>query len=145
MSLNPGLVSRTGCPGVASGKEPACQCRRRMRRGFDPWVRKMPWRRAWKPTLVFLPGESHGQRILEGYSPWVAESDTIERAVMHVPSGLSARVPVVLGSRAGRRSSGAPSHTGRYKRYHLQGRWPERGRGRRKAPSRLPESWKTDE
>ena len=38
--------------------------------GFDPWVRKIPWRRAWQPTLVFLPGESHGQRSLMGYSPW---------------------------------------------------------------------------
>ena len=45
-----------------SGKEPACQCRRLRRRGFDPWVGKMPWRRAWQPTVKFLPGESHGQR-----------------------------------------------------------------------------------
>ena len=37
---------------------------------FDPWVRKVPWRRAWQPTPVFLPGESHGERSLEGYSPW---------------------------------------------------------------------------
>ena len=36
---------------------------------FDPWVGKIPWRRAWQPTSVFLPGESHGQRGLEGYSP----------------------------------------------------------------------------
>ena len=36
---------------------------------FTPWVKKIPWRRAWQPTLVFLPGESHGQRSLEGYSP----------------------------------------------------------------------------
>ena len=35
----------------------------------DPW-RKSPWRRAWQPTLIFLPRESHGQRSLEGYSPW---------------------------------------------------------------------------
>ena len=35
----------------------------------DPWVRNIPWRRAWQPTPVFLPGESHGQRSLEGYSP----------------------------------------------------------------------------
>ena len=35
--------------------------------GFNPWVRKIPWRRAWQPTPVFLPGESHGQRSLEGY------------------------------------------------------------------------------
>ena len=37
--------------------------------GFDPWVRKILWRRAWQPTPVFLPGESHGQRSLAGYSP----------------------------------------------------------------------------
>ena len=36
---------------------------------FDPWVRKIPWKRAWKPAPVFLPRESHGQRSLEGYSP----------------------------------------------------------------------------
>ena len=37
---------------------------------FDPCVGKIPWRRAWPPTPVFLPGESHGQRSLAGYSPW---------------------------------------------------------------------------
>ena len=37
---------------------------------FDPWVGKIPWRRACQPTPLFLPGESHGQRSLEGYSPW---------------------------------------------------------------------------
>ena len=36
----------------------------------DPWVRKIFWRRAWQPTPVFLPGKSHGQRSLTGYSPW---------------------------------------------------------------------------
>ena len=36
---------------------------------FDPWVKKNPWRRKWHPTSVFLPGKSHGQRILAGYSP----------------------------------------------------------------------------
>ena len=47
---------------------------------FDPWVRKIPWRRAWQPLLVFLPGESQGQRSLEGYSPWgCTESDTAEQ------------------------------------------------------------------
>ena len=39
------------------------------RHGFDPWIRKIPWRRAWQPTLVFMPGESHGQRSLVGYNP----------------------------------------------------------------------------
>ena len=53
-----------GFPGGASGKEPACQCRRHKRCQFDSWVGKIPWRRAWQPTAVFLPGESHGQRSL---------------------------------------------------------------------------------
>ena len=48
--------------------------------GFDPWDGKIPWRRAWQPTLVFLPGESHGRRSLAGYSPWgPQESDMTER------------------------------------------------------------------
>ena len=62
------LKGMTGFPGGASGKEPACQRRIHKRRRFDPWVGKIPWRRAWQPTLVFLPGESHGQRSLVGYS-----------------------------------------------------------------------------
>ena len=49
------------------------------RPGFDPWVGKLPWRRKWQPTPVFLPGESHGQRSLMGYSPrGRKESDTTE-------------------------------------------------------------------
>ena len=43
------------------------QCRRS---GFDPWGGKIPWRREWQPTPVFLPGKLHGQRTLAGYSPW---------------------------------------------------------------------------
>ena len=42
------------------------QCKRA---GLDPWVGKIPWRRTWQPTPVFLPGKSHGQRSLAGYSP----------------------------------------------------------------------------
>ena len=53
-----------------SGKESTCQCRRRRRLKFDPWVGKILWRRKWQPTPVFLLGESHGQRSLAGYSPW---------------------------------------------------------------------------
>ena len=56
-------------PGSSSGKEPTCQCRRHKRHGFNPWIRKIPWRRKWQPPLVFLPGESLGQKILRGYSP----------------------------------------------------------------------------
>ena len=48
-------------PGGTSGKEPTCQCRRGKRRGFHPWVGNITWRRAWVPTLVFLPGESYRQ------------------------------------------------------------------------------------
>ena len=40
-----------------------------MRLWFNPWVRKIPWRRAWQPTPLFLPGESHEQRSLVGYCP----------------------------------------------------------------------------
>ena len=47
----------------------ACQRRRHRRHRFDPWVRKIPWRRRWQPAPVFLPGGSHGQRSLVGYSP----------------------------------------------------------------------------
>ena len=72
-------VVSEGFPGGASGKKPACQCRRHKKCRFDPWVRKLPWRRALHPTAVFLPGESHGQRSLAGYSPWGhTESDTTE-------------------------------------------------------------------
>ena len=49
-------------------KNTACQCRRCKRRGFNPRVGKIPWRRAWQPTPVFLPGKVHGQRSLAGYS-----------------------------------------------------------------------------
>ena len=47
-----------------------CHCGRGKRCGFDPWVRKIPWIRKWQPTAVFLPGKSHGERILMGYTPW---------------------------------------------------------------------------
>ena len=55
-------------PRGISGKEPACHYRRCKRLGFDPWVGKISWRRAWRPTPVFLPGEAHGQTE-PGYSP----------------------------------------------------------------------------
>ena len=50
-----------------SSKESACQCERPR---FDPWIGKIPWRREWQLTPVFLPGKSRGQGTLEGYSPW---------------------------------------------------------------------------
>ena len=54
----------------ASDKEPACQFKICEKHRFYPWVEKIPWRRKWQPIPVILPGESHGQRSLTGYSPW---------------------------------------------------------------------------
>src|SRR5574337_516527 len=68
-----------------SGKESTCRHRRY---GFDAWVRKIPWRRKWQPTPVFLPEKSHGQRKLAGYSPWGhKESNTTEQ--LHFDFSLS--------------------------------------------------------
>ena len=61
-------LTRLGLPRWSSSKGPACQCRGRKRHSFSSWVRKTPWRRAWQPTPVFLPGDSHGQRSLACYS-----------------------------------------------------------------------------
>ena len=58
-----------GLSGGTTSKEPTCQRTRHKRRGLDPWVGKIPWRRAWQPSPVFLPGESHGQGSLAGCSP----------------------------------------------------------------------------
>ena len=70
------IFSNRGLPRWLSPKDPACQCRSHGRRGFDPWVRKIPWRRTWQPNPVFLLGESHGQRSVVGGGPSVCqESD----------------------------------------------------------------------
>ena len=61
--------SSWGFPDGASGKVPACQCRRHKRYMFNPWVGMIPWRRACQPTPVFLPGKSHGQWSLVSYGP----------------------------------------------------------------------------
>ena len=53
--------------------------------GLIPWVEKIPLRREWQPTPVFLPGESHGQRSLAGYSSWgCKELDTTERLNINI-------------------------------------------------------------
>ena len=57
-----------GFPGGTSGKESTCQSRRHKRSGFDPWVGKIPWRRASQSTPGFSPGEFHGQKSLVGYT-----------------------------------------------------------------------------
>ena len=56
-------------------KNPLANARDIKRKGFNPWVGKIPWR-TWQPTPVFLPRKPHGERILVGYSPWSStESD----------------------------------------------------------------------
>ena len=59
-----GVLILIGASRWHSGKESACQCRRHKRHSFNPWLRKIPWRRKGQPTPVFLPGKSHGQRSL---------------------------------------------------------------------------------
>ncbi|XP_043737882.1 uncharacterized protein LOC122680493 [Cervus elaphus] len=75
-----------GLPRWHSSKESTCQSRSCRRPRFNPWVRKIPWRKKWQPTPVFLPGERHGQRSLGGCSPWgCKESDTAEQACTTTP------------------------------------------------------------
>ena len=71
------LISQKDFPGGSDGKASCLQCGRP---GFDPWVGNILWRRKWQPTPVLLPGKSHGQRSMVGYSPLGRnESDTTER------------------------------------------------------------------
>ena len=75
-----------GFPGGGSSKESICQCRRH-RRGFDPWVRKKPWRRAWWPTAVFLPGESRplgSQRVGHDWSDLAGRQAYIYSFLAHL-------------------------------------------------------------
>ena len=78
-----GSREELGLPRWLSGEESTCQCRKCR---FHPWVRKIPWRRNWQRTPVFLPGKLHGQRSLVGYSPWgrrVRHDSATEHALMH--------------------------------------------------------------
>ena len=71
-------------PGGTVVKKSTCQCRRLSRHGFNPQVRKIPWRRKWHPTTVFLPGKSHGQRGLADCSLWGhKESYMTEDSTVH--------------------------------------------------------------
>ena len=54
------------------------------RSGFDPWVGKISWRRAWQSTPVFSPGESHGQRSLAGYNAWGCKESDMTEATKHI-------------------------------------------------------------
>ena len=75
------FLSKSCFPGGTRDNESAFQCKRFM---FDPRVRKIPWKRKWQPTPVFLPGQFHGQESLAGYSAWgYKESDTTECTHTH--------------------------------------------------------------
>ena len=88
------------------GKEPACQCRRCKRPGFDPCIGNNLRRRTWQPIPVFLSGESHGQRSLEGYSPWGRkESDTTEATTHTLGGGEETREEVKEGENASKVNS----------------------------------------
>ena len=72
-----GPKEEKGFPGGSVGRESACNVGDAGNHKFSPWAGKIPWKRAWQPTLVFSSGEFHGQRSLVGYSPrGHKESDT---------------------------------------------------------------------
>ena len=76
-SLCQSLIQATSFPSDTSGKDPTWQFRRCKKQGFDLWIQRITWRRAWQPTPVFLPEEFHGQRSPVGYTPYrIAKSWT---------------------------------------------------------------------
>ena len=82
---------------MLSDKDPACQCSRRWRCGFDPWVWRIPWRRAWPPAAALLPGESHGQRSLADFCPCSRrESDTTEHVSTHLVTDCKGKTLLFL-------------------------------------------------
>ena len=91
-------VRRAGFVGVSliwwlRGKEPACRCRRHKRCRFNPWVRKIPWRRKWQPTPVFLPGKPLFRGAWWAPAHGVAESDTTEWLSTHPGACAAAQGP----------------------------------------------------
>ena len=71
-----------GFPGGSRVKNPPGNAGRR---GFDPWMGTIPWRRQWHPTPVFLPEKSHGQRILVIYSPWSRKDQGTTTSLHDIP------------------------------------------------------------
>ena len=107
-SQDNGKASLSLCTLLASlgGKESNCQYRRCKRCRFDPWVGKIPWSRKWQTTPVFLPGKSHGQRSLAGYSPWGhKESDTSEASTCTLLCSLYAKLGMLQNSKQDRQKN----------------------------------------
>ena len=86
---------RSRCEWWLSGKETTCNAGDT---SFIPWVGKIPWRRAWQSTPVFLPGESHGQRSLAGYSPWGCKELDRNEQLTYTPNIITSRIWSKKGS-----------------------------------------------
>ena len=74
-------------PGGVSDEEPTCQSRRHKRCGFSPWFGKIPWRREWQPTLVFLHGKSHGQRSPKSWT-WLKQLGTYAQEKLSISRSM---------------------------------------------------------
>ena len=107
-----------GFPDGDSGKESTCPCRGHERLGFNPWVRKILWRREWHPTPVFLPAKFLGQRSPVGYRPWgCKESDTTKWTHMVDDEGGDLMNEISALIKEPRRSSLAFSTTWGHKKF----------------------------
>ena len=96
-------------PRWCSGKESTCQCGSRM---FEPWVRKIPRRRKWKPAPGFLPGNIHRPRSLAGYSPRGSrESDVCDREHTHICSHAHTHTHACTHTHTTRTHTRAHAHT----------------------------------
>ena len=110
--LFPENLLHIGFPGSPNGKEPACQCRRHKRHRFDPWVEKISWRRAWQPTLVFLPC----LRNATGREAWQATVYTVAQSRTQL-NGLSTHALLYISALSFYATSWTglyPPRTGRY-------------------------------
>ena len=82
----------------SNGKESACNAGDS---GFDPWLRKILWRREWQPIPVFLPEEFHGQRTLVNCSPWCYKELETTKQLTHPHTHTHTHVIVYRGIRVG--------------------------------------------
>ena len=91
-----GVCQHCGGPtGDSAVKESACQCRRY---GFHPWIRKIPWKRKWQATPVFLLGKSRGQRSLAGYIAHGASKSQIRLKTLNSSNNITILPPSNPGS-----------------------------------------------
>ena len=81
-------IQKEELPRWASGKEPACQCRRHKEHRFDPWVRKISWRRKWQSTPVFLPGKSMDRGAWRAIVHRVAKGSDMTVATEHAQTHI---------------------------------------------------------